>query len=146
MKPTQEQILSALNKLVRENKTELKSEKIELGVIDDIEKIAGQANKYDKDVSSMVKEAKKVAPVMEKARKSVDKIQQQNIDNLNESDAMIKKLKKSEKVLIKQAKELGLSASDIPAYKEVKRIINVFAIGRQESQKAWETIYQYAKR
>ena len=32
MKPTQEQILSALNKLVRENKTELKAEKIELGL------------------------------------------------------------------------------------------------------------------
>ena len=38
MKPTQEQILSALNKLVRENKTELKSEKIELGAIDDFTK------------------------------------------------------------------------------------------------------------
>ena len=38
MKPTQEQILSALNKLVRENKTELKSEKVELGAIDDLEK------------------------------------------------------------------------------------------------------------
>ena len=38
MKPTQEQILSALNKLVRENKTKLKSEKVELGAIDDLEK------------------------------------------------------------------------------------------------------------
>ena len=36
MKPTQEQILSALNKLVRENKTELKAEKIELGLMDDL--------------------------------------------------------------------------------------------------------------
>ena len=39
MKPTQEHILSALNKLVRENKTELKSEKIELGSIDDFKKL-----------------------------------------------------------------------------------------------------------
>tara|TARA_R110000751_G_scaffold300913_1_gene412950 strand:- start:25 stop:393 length:369 start_codon:yes stop_codon:yes gene_type:complete len=38
MKPTQEQILKALNKLVRENKTELKAEKIELSSIDDLEK------------------------------------------------------------------------------------------------------------
>ena len=38
MKPTQEQILRALNKLVRENKTELKAEKIELGAIDDFTK------------------------------------------------------------------------------------------------------------
>jgi hypothetical protein len=38
MKPTQEQILSALNKLMKESKTELKSEKIELGAIDDFTK------------------------------------------------------------------------------------------------------------
>ena len=38
MKPTQEQILSALNKLIRENKTELKTEKVELGAIDDFTK------------------------------------------------------------------------------------------------------------
>ncbi len=39
MKTKQEQILSALNKLIRENKTELKTEKVELGLIDDIKKI-----------------------------------------------------------------------------------------------------------
>ena len=58
MKPTQEQILSALNELVRENKTELKAEKIELSLVDDlkdsikkgvsIEKtLAGQLNGYN---------------------------------------------------------------------------------------------------
>ena len=36
--PTQEQILSALNKLIRENKTELKTDKVELGAIDDFTK------------------------------------------------------------------------------------------------------------
>ena len=145
MKPTQEQILSALNKLVRENKTELKAEKIELGVIDDIEKIATQSSKYSKDVSSMVKAAKKVAPIMEKARKSVDKIQKQNIDNLNESDAMVKKLEKYERVLKKQAKELGINPSDIPAFQEVTRVRKVFIFGRQDSQKAWEPISKYGK-
>ncbi len=34
--PTQEQILSALNKLIKESKTELKTEKIELGLMDDL--------------------------------------------------------------------------------------------------------------
>ena len=37
MKPTTEQILSALNKLVRENKTELKTEKVELGSVKEIQ-------------------------------------------------------------------------------------------------------------
>ena len=58
MKPTQEQILSALNKLVRENKTELKAEKVELGLVDDLKdlikkgttiekKLAGQLTSYN---------------------------------------------------------------------------------------------------
>ena len=39
MIPTQEQILKALNKLIRESKTELKTEKVELGLVDDLEKL-----------------------------------------------------------------------------------------------------------
>ena len=38
MKPTQEQILSALNELIKESKTELKAEKVQLGAIDDFTK------------------------------------------------------------------------------------------------------------
>ena len=57
MKPTQEQILSALNKLIKENKTELKAEKIELGLIDDIEK---QKNKASAEFEELVKESKQV--------------------------------------------------------------------------------------
>jgi uncharacterized protein YpmS len=48
MKPTQEQILSALNKLVRENKTKLKAEKIELGMMDDIASKVKEARKFMK--------------------------------------------------------------------------------------------------
>ena len=45
MKPTQEQILRALNKLVRENKTKLKTEKVELSINDDINKPLEKARK-----------------------------------------------------------------------------------------------------
>ena len=49
MKLTQEQVLSALNKLIRENKTELKTEKVELGAIDDFEKL------FNKSIDASVK-------------------------------------------------------------------------------------------
>ena len=38
MKPTPQQILSALNEMIQ-SKTELKSEKVELAVVDDIKKL-----------------------------------------------------------------------------------------------------------
>jgi hypothetical protein len=63
MKPTQEQILRALNKLIRENKTELKAEKIELGLVDDIEKIYGEvinnASKADKAKNNAIESIRK---------------------------------------------------------------------------------------
>jgi|TARA_R110001599_G_scaffold342714_1_gene564773 hypothetical protein len=70
MKPTQEQILSALNKLVRENKTELKAEKIELGLVDDIDKAYDKALGLEKNVSKtkdkLRSEVLKVADAWEK--------------------------------------------------------------------------------
>ena len=41
MKPTQEQILRALNKLIRENKTKLKTQKVKLATIRSIVKYRG---------------------------------------------------------------------------------------------------------
>ena len=54
MKPTPEQILSALNKLIRESKTELKAEKVELALVDDIEKAYDKAQSLEKNVSKAV--------------------------------------------------------------------------------------------
>ena len=90
MKPTTEQILSALNKLVRENKTELKSEKVELAVKDykplavRMEKLNSQINKnvafqlaaYEK-IQKGVKIAKndslEVKSILEEARSQYKK-------------------------------------------------------------------------
>ena len=82
MKPTTEQILSALNKLVKENqKTELKAEKVELALVDDLKdlikrgssiekKLAGQITSYNgllraggefkKKYANLVKQAKEL--------------------------------------------------------------------------------------
>ena len=86
MKPTQEQILSALNKLIRENKTELKTEKVELGLIDDLEK------KYNKLQAS-------AKPHMDKAYSEAAKISKIAMELLDVSQQADK--------LLKQAKELG---------------------------------------
>ena len=54
MKPTQEQILSALNKMIRESKTELKAEKVELALVDDIEKAYNKAESLENTISKAV--------------------------------------------------------------------------------------------
>ena len=49
-KPTDHEILTALNKIIRENKTELKAEKVELGLIDDIKDRISSSDKIMQDM------------------------------------------------------------------------------------------------
>tara|TARA_R110000824_G_scaffold119904_1_gene274373 strand:+ start:331 stop:699 length:369 start_codon:yes stop_codon:yes gene_type:complete len=102
MKPTQEQILSALNKLVRENKTKLKSEKVELGAIDDLEKGIKKA------ISFSTKAITTLQAAGDKSDSLADKF-------MKEARSM-QKLKSN---IEKQAKDLGL---DLP--KNIKNLMN----------------------
>ena len=116
MKPTQEQILSALNKLVRENKTELKAEKIELGLVDDIEKL----------VKSYEQDSKKLDSAMNSWYNKIDSVNKDfpKVSKLYTSfDKGIKSLKSDLDNLTKQAKELGIKVNDIPAYKNANAAI-----------------------
>ena len=101
-KPTTEQILSALNELVKESKTEFKAEKIELGAIDDLEK----------GIKKAITFSTKANDIMEKAAKSADA---QADKFIKESRAM-QKLKTE---IEKQAKELGV---DLP--KNIKSLMD----------------------
>jgi len=54
--PTTEQILSALNEIIRENKTKLKTEKVELGAIDDFKKLFDKSlNDWEGTSNSLIK-------------------------------------------------------------------------------------------
>ena len=118
MKPTQEQILNALNKLVRENKTELKAEKIELGAKDDLEKaIEKLSNLRDssyglnKDVLSL---QKKIKPLLQE-KKELTEVAKGNPSFVKKAEANIKK---SFNELSKSAAELGISVNKLPVYKK----------------------------
>tara|TARA_R110002126_G_scaffold286840_1_gene439010 strand:+ start:328 stop:708 length:381 start_codon:yes stop_codon:yes gene_type:complete len=106
MKPTQEQILKALNKLVRENKTELKAEKIELGLVDDIEKLVKSFKDVAKEESDVVVRIAKAIndykPVVGSAKKLISK-----------SDSLIKEVTKA-------AQELGVKTKDIGKFDVLK--------------------------
>tara|TARA_R110000823_G_scaffold309359_1_gene433516 strand:+ start:324 stop:689 length:366 start_codon:yes stop_codon:yes gene_type:complete len=102
MKPTQEQILSALNKLVRENKTELKAEKIELGVMDDIKSRAGA---LQKDIATLGKTRTEIMKATKKAKAAF------NILEFT-TKAQKKELSKAKSAF----KELGLDAKPLKAY------------------------------
>ena len=87
-KPTDQEILSALNEIIREAKTELKAEKVELGLVDDYKKLKEQGgNAYEKYVDSMdsskgflsiaIKDAEKSVKILSKAAPMLRDIQKQ---------------------------------------------------------------------
>ena len=101
---TQEQILSALNKLIKENKTELKTQKVELGMMDDI--------------ASKVKEARKFMEVAEgkglsSLKATILKVENDFIKGYRASSDGIDLIEKIEK----QLKELGVATpSELKGY------------------------------
>ena len=99
MKPTQEQILSALNELVRENKTELKAEKIELNLVSDF------INEY----SQAIKKTNELVNDWDKVQKLKSSFKKEAEKNKNKLKSLIKPLKK----IKQQAKELGLNEKEI---------------------------------
>ena len=126
MKPTQEQILKALNKLVRENKTELKAEKIELGSVKEIEaqiksldKVYGvikkAQGKFITNIAKLDKEAEQQRGNNEMGEKSVDK-----------ADAIKKQFEKA-------AKALGINPNDSKVFKDLDKatgsVINIVEKG-----------------
>jgi hypothetical protein len=117
MKPTQEQILSALNKLVRENKTELKAEKIELGIAEDFKGILKASNNNFKNSEKMVSEASTINDIAFKILMKQVKLDE-TADEINKNaDNLWKEFSR-------MAKELGINPKDAPAYKTYNEILS----------------------
>ena len=102
--PTDAQILSALNEIIQEaKKTELKSKKVELSLIDDL-----------KDAEKFYKVALNMAMDVNEELENI-------VSMMNATSASASKAEESLKVLSKiekQSKELGVSVNDIPEYKK----------------------------
>jgi len=106
MKPTTEQILSALNKLVKESKkTELKVEKVELGITDDIDKLFNQTKESTKDFLATRKKLSDIAADKNKA-----------VSKLNKKAETLRKKFES------AAKELGIDVKKSEPYSDLEFI------------------------
>tara|TARA_R110002167_G_scaffold237606_1_gene442786 strand:- start:50 stop:481 length:432 start_codon:yes stop_codon:yes gene_type:complete len=122
MKPTQEQILSALNKLIRENKTELKAEKVELGLTDDAKAVVKEGKAIQKKMASEYK-------VWPKIEGEYGKVFGKILDFLDNTKGLTTKAEAIQKQansifdkIEKQAKELGVNVTDIPVAKQLDEI------------------------
>ena len=138
MKPTQEQILSALNEMIQ-SKTELKSEKVELGIIDDLKKDVENAKKQVASAERLHKAAEKddiklnklnaewidLRAKAQKELKAVKSLVEFGRENIKEAKSLLSKSKKTASTIEQQLKELGLDKKVISSeLSEIDKLIS----------------------
>jgi len=115
--------MERLNKIfadwAKEDKTELKSEKVQLGLIDDIKKDLSNA---EKDIKSFIKDREQIIKFTDKA-----------IKNGNAYVTAALKLNDNLQNFEKAAKDLGLNANDQTEFKNAKSFLNKYDVGATKS-------------
>jgi len=115
--------MERLNKIfadwAKEDKTELKSEKVQLGLIDDIKK---DLNNAEKDIKSFIKDREQIIKFTDKA-----------IKNGNAYVTSALKLNDNLQNFEKAAKDLGLNANDQTEFKNAKSFLNKYDVGATKS-------------
>tara|TARA_R100001460_G_scaffold48954_2_gene87201 strand:- start:1619 stop:2059 length:441 start_codon:yes stop_codon:yes gene_type:complete len=113
-----------------ENKTELKSQRVELNVVQDINKALGKVEKANKNLLDIGVKAKQAE------KKHEDALMKAYEKSLDDQDKLTDKLKKEENAMSeakkaiasaeKGAKALGLDASQIPNYEILVSLMKDF--------------------
>tara|TARA_R110002012_G_scaffold316221_1_gene530926 strand:+ start:378 stop:803 length:426 start_codon:yes stop_codon:yes gene_type:complete len=122
MKPTPQQILSALNKIISENKTKFKPEKVELGLADDLKKFNSQAEEIEKSVNKDSIDLSKLFQELRDLSDDFNKINDRRNDSIKKGKSTFKELNSLLEKTQKQAKELGIAPNDIPNFSKSSKI------------------------
>ena len=114
MKPTQEQILNSLSKLIKsEGKV-----KVELGAIDDLEKFTKKIKGDTKTIANTNKEIRTARGVLTKAITSINNILKATRKTINKVEKTVAEGNKLRNSISKSAKALGINPNEIGALNE----------------------------
>ena len=129
---------SVYNRLFAEDKVELASERVELGVVEDIAASTAKANKIESDIFALVKEADTATAQVQKLQDSLNK----NIATINKLVVDAEKNYDAQDKIWDKAKiaaeNIGLKKEDIKGWKE-------FENSRLTIRKAFDAARKYQK-
>jgi len=115
MEPQVNRILSRLGKA---EKTELKSEKVELGLVQDIQKVITNAKAKIKDVAAAQKRYNAALKEVEEAESKALDVREEGVDVFQRGGAI-------REDALDAAKDLGLDAKGIKGFAELDKILDV---------------------
>ena len=103
---------------VEEEKTELETHKVELGLVQDVEKIISQAKSKIKDVAAAQKTYNASLKELENAQSKALDVREEGKDIFGRGMAV-------REDLMDAAKDLGLNAKDVKGFSELDKILDV---------------------
>ena len=140
MKPTQEEILSALNEMIQ-SKTELKSEKVELGLVDDVEKFTGYLKVTDSDLIQEMNALNSFLDRADSAERQALYQKQRLFEQKRDKGYLEEAIKEASSAL----KELGLTTKDVPAIQEAEKQLTQSTETIKKAAKAMENLSKLLK-
>ena len=123
--------------------TKLSEEKIELALVDDLNKALSSIAKYESEVKSLYASSEKLSKIFIEAKKEKDVLEKKYTSNKDNTSKVGKDIDTLFKSLRTQAKELGIDINSIPVYKEYVSGLDKLRSLSDENQNAWNLIYNY---
>jgi len=112
------QLNKVFSKLAKEEKTELASEKVELGLVQDIQKVITNAKAKIKDVAAAQKRYNAALKEVEEAESKALDVREEGVDVFQRGGAI-------REDALDAAKDLGLDAKGIKGFAELDKILDV---------------------
>ena len=124
-------------------KSELKSEKFELGLVDDLNIEVKNASNFKSKIDLMTKKTNEVVPLFNKANLILKEIEKEYSENRLFSDNISKKLQDLSKKIIAQSKDLGVNYNDSSIYKKLVETKQIVDSEYKKIQNNWDSVYKF---
>jgi hypothetical protein len=124
-------------------KSELKSEKFEFGLVDDLNIEVKNALNFKSKIDLMTKKTNEVVPLFNKANLILKEIEKEYSENRLFSDNISKKLQDLSKKIIAQSKDLGVNYNDSSIYKKLVETKQIVDSEYKKIQNNWDSVYKF---
>ena len=124
-------------------KSELKSEKFNLGLIEDLNIEVKNALNFKSKIDLMTKKTNEVVPLFNKANLILKEIEKEYSENRLFSDNISKKLQDLSKKIISQSKDLGVNYNDSSIYKKLVETKQIVDSEYKKIQNNWDSVYKF---
>jgi hypothetical protein len=124
-------------------KSELKNQKVNLGLIDDLDIEVKNALNFKSKIDSMTKKTNEVVPLFNKANIILKEIEKDYSENRLFSDNISKKLQELSKKIIAQSKDLGVNYNESSIYKKLVETKQIVDSEYKKIQNNWDEVYKF---